>query len=189
VSRTVEEAHRVRIRTATTADADAIAALHTESWRATYPGMMPAAFLDGPVVDDHHRLWAMRVAPEGTDAGGRPYVAVADDAGEIVGFECLIDEAPHEVLLDNLHVRPGRTGSGIGRSLLSHAFAWVAADRPGCRISLWVLADNAGAIQFYERHGGLRERRRLERFEAGFEVETVEYVWPAESLLGRGVQS
>jgi GNAT superfamily N-acetyltransferase len=176
----------VRIRTATTGDAETIAALHAESWRATYRGMMPAAFLDGPVVDDRRRLWASRLAPEWAGAGGRPYVAVAEEEGDCVGFVCLIDQPPHRVLLDNLHVRPGRTGSGIGRSLLFHAFDWVATHRPKCPLSLWVLADNAGAIRFYERHGGVPGRRRLERFEAGFEVEDVEYAWPAESLREQG---
>jgi GNAT superfamily N-acetyltransferase len=172
----------VRIRTATTGDAATIADLHAESWRATYRDMMPAAFLDGPIVDDRRRLWASRLASGRTGAGRRPYVAVAEEEGQIVGFACLIDQPPHGVLLDNLHVRPGRTGCGIGRSLLLHAFDWVATRRPECRLSLWVFADNTGAIRFYERHGGARGPRRLERFEAGFEVEDVEYAWPPESL-------
>lgn len=178
----------VGIRTATTGDAETIAALHADSWRATYRGTMPAAFLDGPVVDDRRRLWASRLASEWTGAGGRPYVAVAVEKGDTVGFVCLTDQPPLGVLLDNLHIRPGRTSSGIGRSLLLHAFDWVATHRPGCRLSLWVFADNTGAIRFYERHGGVRGRRRLERFEAGFEVEDVEYAWPAESLRERGLR-
>jgi GNAT superfamily N-acetyltransferase len=175
----------VRIRTATTGDAGTIASLHSASWRANYRGAMPAAFLDGPVVADHQRLWAARLAPEWAGAGSRPYVAVAEEDGGVAGFVCLIDQSPHGVLLDNLHVRPGRTGSGIGRSLLFHAFDWTAAHRPGDRLSLLVLAGNAGAIRFYERHGGVPGARRLDRFEAGFEVEDIEYSWPAEWLRDR----
>jgi GNAT superfamily N-acetyltransferase len=175
----------VHIRTATTGDAGTIAALHTASWRATYPGMMPGAFLDGPVVAEHQREWTARLGPEWAGAGCQPYVAVAEEEGDLAGFVCLLDEPPHGVLLDNLHVHPGRTGSGIGRALLLHAFDWVAAHRPGCGLSLWVLAGNAGAMRFYERHGGRSGPHRLERFEAGFEVEDVQYTWPAEAVRER----
>ena len=33
-------------------DAPAIAALHSESWRSAYRGLVPDAFLDGPVIDE-----------------------------------------------------------------------------------------------------------------------------------------
>ena len=42
-------------------DAAAIATLHAESWRTAYRGLVPDAFLDGPVVEDRMHLWRKRL--------------------------------------------------------------------------------------------------------------------------------
>ncbi|MDO5534589.1 MAG: GNAT family N-acetyltransferase [Propionibacteriaceae bacterium] len=58
--------------------------------------------------------------------------------------------------LDSLYLMPGARRANLGQRLLDAA---VPAGRPAY---LWVIADNAGAIRFYERNGfrhdGLRGR-------------------------------
>lgn len=170
----------MRIRSATSDDIEAIAALHAASWRIAYRGILPPEFLAGPVDEDRMQVWAARLADP---MKPRPYVALAEDDGGVVGFACLVAEQPDEVLLDNLHVRPERRGSGIGRSLLHHSFDWVLTNRPGSRLFLWVFAANAPAIGFYERQGAVRGRRRTDRFAGDMDVEEVEYEWPSAGLL------
>lgn len=61
----------IDIRTATSADAPAIADIHVASWQATYTDIMPAAFLAGLSVEKRTAAWRHAL-----DAG-RPCVALA----------------------------------------------------------------------------------------------------------------
>jgi GNAT superfamily N-acetyltransferase len=66
--------------------------------------------------------------------------------------------------LEDLYVRPGYRGDGVGRALLTHVAA-VAVERGCPRLEWSVLAWNAPAVGFYERLGA----QRLEEWE-GFRV-------------------
>ncbi|WP_199546974.1 GNAT family N-acetyltransferase [Streptomyces sp. N35] len=155
-------------------DAAEIAALHTESWRTAYAGIMPADFLDGALLEDRLELWLGRLAAPPSGAA----LFVAATAAGIDGFAYVMPGPDGRVLLDNLHARPGRTGSGIGRRLLTRALAWAADEHPGRTVYLEVLRDNTRAIAFYERHGAVRTDERVCRFEQGFELPELEYSWP-----------
>ncbi|VWB18578.1 hypothetical protein [Burkholderia diffusa] len=61
----------IDIRAATSVDARAIAEIHVASWRATYPGIMPASYLAGLSVQLRTTAWR-----DVLDAG-RPHVALA----------------------------------------------------------------------------------------------------------------
>ncbi|GAB2571367.1 hypothetical protein GCM10027168_00070 [Streptomyces capparidis] len=174
-------------------DAERVAALHTESWRTAYAGIMPDGFLSGPLYEDRLRLWRGRT--ERPVPGAALFTAAAPDAegGELRGFAYLVPRPDGRVLLDNLHARPGRTGSGIGTRLLRHALSWAAAAHPGRDVFLEVLRANARAVAFYERHGARRTDERICRFEGlgegsdegsdgAFELAEYEYTWPAEAL-------
>src|SRR5687768_12078015 len=73
------------LREANAGDAEAIAALHTDSWRRTYRGMMSDAFLDGGALDDRRRVWRERLGTPDADR----LVVVADAGGRIAGFVCV----------------------------------------------------------------------------------------------------
>ncbi|OMI33425.1 hypothetical protein SPAR_41524 [Streptomyces sparsogenes DSM 40356] len=88
----------------------------------------------------------------------------------MAGFAYLMPRPDGRLLLDNLHARRGRTGTGIGGRLLRHAFTWAAEEHPGKAVYLEVLRANTPAIAFYERHGALRTDERVCRFEQGFEL-------------------
>jgi putative acetyltransferase len=73
----------------------------------------------------------------------RHEVWVIEDAGRIVGFAGL-----SKGWLDHLYVDPDSQGAGFGSMLLEH----VKGLQPE-GVRLWVFQKNAGARQFYERHG------------------------------------
>jgi ribosomal protein S18 acetylase RimI-like enzyme len=80
---------------------------------------------------------------------------VAEDGGKIVGFLCgyqlpLRSAGKDEFLLYEIGVRQAHRGRGIGRSLVKAMFAWMQVNR--VKVA-WVVADNPGALAFYENCG------------------------------------
>ncbi|MFI1360535.1 GNAT family N-acetyltransferase [Streptomyces sp. NPDC020898] len=168
----------MRIRNGTSTDAEGIAALHTASWRSAYTALMPAAYLDGPLAAEHLATWRARTAAPSGDR----CLLLAEEDGELRGFIHLDTTPDGRVHVDNLHARPDRVGTGVGRTLLHHGFAWAARHSPGRDVCLEVLAGNARAIAFYERAGGLRTAERPLLMAAGFTVAEIEYTWPAATV-------
>ena len=123
------------LRMATSDDAHAVAEVLIRS-RAEYLPFAPSAH-----PPDDVRAWvADRLVP--TDG-----VTVAEHQGEVVGV--LAISRPHGVSwIDQMYVRPGWTGRGVGTRLLEHAHRLLP--RP---IRLYTFQANAGARRFYERHG------------------------------------
>jgi len=74
----------MQLRSATAADAPAIAALHAASWRYTYRGTMSDEYLAGDVVSERLAVWTGRLnAPS-----PRQYVVIAESNDRVVGFAC-----------------------------------------------------------------------------------------------------
>lgn len=135
---------RTTVRRATAADADAIARVHTTSWRETYGRLVEDVDTDpwfalGPRTTMWHALLA-----EGTDA------VVAVGAGDVVGFAATTPTAEPDAVrpeeLTMLYVLAAAHGTGVGQALLDAALG----GRPA---SLWVAADNPRAHAFYRRNG------------------------------------
>jgi ribosomal protein S18 acetylase RimI-like enzyme len=137
----------LRLRTARAADAAAITALHAASWRDAYRGIMADAFLDGPMAGHLSRHWQDTLAVR-----RRPGVVIlATAGGDPVGFVAAWREGTN-AHIDNLHVKPGMRGAGIGRALLG--FAAGRLQSQGCATAdLRVFAGNVGALRFYRALG------------------------------------
>ena len=165
----------ITIRAATLADAEAIASLHASSWRETYRDVLSEHFLAHEVTENRRRLWQERLRQPADDQ--RAFVARHGD--ELCGFACVfLDRDPvHGVLLDNLHVRPGLTGQGIGGRLLTEVRALTSRERPGHTLHLWVFATNLRARRFDERCGGVAVEQQVVEVLPGVLVEEVRYVW------------
>lgn len=166
------------LRTGTAADAAAVAALHAQSWRAAYAGIVPAEALGEGLLGEREELWAIRLTVDYGEPANTPQLLIAETGdGELVGFCYLVPQPDGRVLLDNLHVRPGHTGAGTGGVLLRAARAWVAEGHPGVPLYLEVLRENHRAVAFYERAGGVRTAAREAVFPGGFVLPEYEYTW------------
>ncbi|HCB05050.1 MAG TPA: GNAT family N-acetyltransferase [Nocardioides sp.] len=136
----------VVIRRAVPADAQALGHLHLDVWDDAYTGLMPQGILDDrrDRADDRVESWReiLTTADEPT--------FVAEDGDALVGFATAGPARDNDVDIDlelwALYVRQAHYGTGVGYAL----FETVVGDR-ACY--LWVLANNARAIAFYERQG------------------------------------
>jgi ribosomal protein S18 acetylase RimI-like enzyme len=133
-------------------DADAIAALHADSWRRHYRGAFADDFLDGDVAAVLRDRWRARFATR--DPRTRTILAWQD--GELVGLAHteLGADPRWGALLDNLHVAYGMKRQGVGRRLVALTARAVIDAVPGSGLYLWVLDQNAAARAFYARLGG-----------------------------------
>ncbi|MFE7529892.1 GNAT family N-acetyltransferase [Kitasatospora sp. NPDC057542] len=160
-------------------DAESVAELHAHSWRTTYQGIVPEEGLGDGMVAQRRELWKLRLEADYGEPENSPELLVAERAGVTVGFIYLVPQPDGGVLIDNLHVRPGLNGGGIGRELLTAARTHVAERHPGAELSLEVLRDNTRAIAFYEREGAERVRAQEGEFPGGFLLPEYVYAWPA----------
>ena len=170
------------LRPAHAGDAEAIAALHTDSWQRTYRGMMPDAFLDGPALEDRRRVWQDRL---GAHDPAR-LVVVADAGPRIVGFICVFarQDAGWGAYIDNLHVVHDWKGRGVGRVLMRRAGEWVCQTQPGASVYLWVMEANVPARAFYDRLGARNVGTVLMSDPGGGSAPNCRYVWAdARALL------
>jgi ribosomal protein S18 acetylase RimI-like enzyme len=172
------------IRDAGPADLPAIAELHATSWRAAYRGLLPDAFLDGPVVANRKAHWAgmiERMAPS-------DLLLVAEQARVLIGFIAVWTSEPRgcepgfDLLIDNLHVRPDLRGGRIGEHLM-RAVARRLRGRASARACLWLIDGNAPAHRFYRRLGG-RDGDRKQDMYSGALVGKTRIIWDDFRLLG-----
>ena len=163
------------VRIARPEDVESIAALHTESWRSAYRGLVPQAFLDGPLGEERLHAWRERFASPQPE---RRHVLTAISGTTLVGFSCVLADADPEFgpLVDNLHVKPGWRGRGIGERLLRDSRAWAQAIAPGQPIHLWVMEGNTAARRFYRAQGGVEGEQRVNDM-AGIAVVAIRVVW------------
>jgi GNAT superfamily N-acetyltransferase len=126
---------KASLRSATPADAAAVAEVLVESRRAFLP-FAPSAHTPAEV-----RCWvAEQLIPCGN-------VHVVELHGNVVAAMATSEQ--HGVSwIDQLYVLPGYERQGIGKQLLHFAHATL---RPPIR--LYTFQANSGARRFYERHG------------------------------------
>ncbi len=143
----------MQIRPATPQDAAAIAALKVRAWRAAYAEILPPERLDALDVDAEAEAWREHL--EEPPAEERLWLAV--DGADLVGYArsgpCEdVDATPELGEVHGLYAAPERIGTGVGRALLTHAAADLAA-RGYRTLVLWVFVGNDRAAAFYERAG------------------------------------
>jgi ribosomal protein S18 acetylase RimI-like enzyme len=170
------------IRTAGSADADAIAQLHTRSWQTAYRGILRDEFLQGPLHENRRALWHARLSER--DRSDQ-FVLVDEQGGVLRGFACAYLDADPEwgCLLDNLHVVPELKGKGLGRHLMTAVAQRVLLSNPHSGLHLWAYEQNLAARRFYERLGGIITERHAEPALDGTEVNAVRYCWSELSGL------
>ena len=139
----------MRIRHATEADFPEIAAVHIQSWRDAYLGVLPAEFLGDPLEQEFTRYW-YDIEIQNDDT-----VMVAEE-GSLAGFIAIWCRP--EPYIDNLHVLPSFRSKNIGSALMRSA-AQKLITQGHTTAYLWVFESNDKAIRFYDRLGGTRTNR------------------------------
>ena len=139
------------IRKARPSDAESVARVYVESWRDTYPLVLPARLLSSMTVEGQSARWRNAIA-----IAAREAVYVAEDKGRIVGMTSMGRARDpglgYDAEIYTLYVDPMLTGGGIGRALLAGAFA-ALAERGHTRCVIWAHAGNPARF-FYEAMGG-----------------------------------
>ena len=129
------------LRTATTADADAIARIYVDGWRHAYRGLLPERLLNGMSVTREANGWRRALEFGGSGRGG---LVVGPPEAPPLGF---LTYGPDRRQPDRgaeiftLYVQPDRQGQGIGRRLMAGAGETLAADGVG-EVVLWALKLN-----------------------------------------------
>ncbi|WBX80229.1 GNAT family N-acetyltransferase [Virgibacillus salarius] len=142
----------MKIRKAIMADAAKIAYVHVESWKSTYKGIIPDAYIQKQTYERRTNLW--------NDNLRNQTVFIAEDhTGNIVGFavggqERTNDYPSYQGELYAIYLLKNYQGIGIGRRLFRSVTQQLRRD--GFRSMLvLVLADN-NARYFYETMGAKR---------------------------------
>lgn len=154
-------------------DATAIAAIHIESWRKVYRGILPDSFLDHKVMDERRRYWDAALS---NPRDGR-FTLAAIRGGTVRGFISVArgGEAGYDAVIENLHVMPGQRGAGLGRKLIRRAVTRLI-DEGASSVALTVYDANKAAIRFYKRLGGIADGGGIDPF-AGADMPDTRYGW------------
>ena len=178
----MQEPPVIAIRGAVVDDARAIADVHIQSYRSTYVGIFPKAFLDSLSVDTRGSQWLDLLA-----AAAPPSLTLvaSDDNGRIVGFLSGGRERTGQLERDGeicaLYLLPEAQRQGVGTQLVQR-FARVMQAQGLASMAVWVLARNPSR-KFYESLGGqLIGEQEIER--GGESFTEVAYGWRDLSLLG-----
>ncbi|MDB5451845.1 MAG: acetyltransferase [Caulobacteraceae bacterium] len=157
-------------------DAADLAHVHVTSWRETYRGLLPDAYLTWLPEEPHARRFA-RLLLEPRE--GAVTLAAANRGG-IVGYAeggWSRAGAPREAEIATLYVLRVAQGHGLGRELITSVARAMVAQGAGSLV-ISVLRDNIPARGFYEHLGGVADPPRSERGPSGMVLQEVAYRWP-----------
>ena len=174
----------ITIREAVPADAAGIAQVHVESWRTTYPGIMPQEHLDTLSVAEREQTWQERLSkPSLGDC-----TFVAETEGEIVGFvhggKERSGDPDYHAEIQTLYLLKSYQGQGSGRRLLAAA-ARRLRENGYATLFLWTHVRNP-ARAFYEKLGGVAVRTG-QRTHRGITYDDIGYGWD-ETALNRLIE-
>jgi RimJ/RimL family protein N-acetyltransferase len=142
------------VRRARPEDADAIARVQVDSWRAAYTGLLPDAVIARRTVEERRAAWC-RILGEPDSPEHRSFVVLIDDVVHgvaSIGPSRDEDAAPDVGELYAIYLDPARWGLGLGRALFAAAVADLR-ELGRAAVTLWVLDGNARARRFYEAAG------------------------------------
>jgi len=143
----------VKVRRAVLEDAESIGLVQVESWRKTYAGILPDAYLESLSIGESSAKWRQYLRE------GRMFVFVAEDAWGIFGFVAggaIRDPIEgYDAELYAIYLMPARQRRGVGQEL---ALTLREALLMGSYSSMvvWVLEQNLPAVSFYQKLGGIQ---------------------------------
>jgi ribosomal protein S18 acetylase RimI-like enzyme len=174
------------IRPALVEDARALAEVHVESYRHTYAGIFPNAFLAALTVDPREAFWRNHLA----DPAPRSLTLVACDAGgRVVGFLSGGRERTGKLNMDGeiyaIYLLPEAQRRGVGTRMMA-TFANTLQSEGLSSMAVWVLALNPFR-KFYESLSGQPiAEQTIER--GGQQFSQIAYGWSDLSALCRRME-
>ncbi len=139
------------IRKATMEDAQAIAEVHVNSWKATYQNLINEQDLSNTTVEHRQILWETILK---LPRKQQP-VTVIEEQGVIVGFisggKERTDRFGYDGEIFAIYLMPSHQGKGLGKRLLK-AFAEEMHELGYRSLLIWVLTNNP-THQFYLKLG------------------------------------
>jgi len=155
-------------------DAEDLARVHVTSWRETYRGLLPDAFLARMSEPGFTRRFRRALTEPGTSVT----LAAADRYG-LVGYAQggpSRRSTPGEAEIATLYVLRQAQGRGLGAQLMAEMARAMAA-QGATSLMISVLRDNIRARGFYEHLGGVAEAPRQEPGPGGRLLYEVAYRW------------
>ncbi|MFS0780681.1 N-acetyltransferase family protein [Bacillus sp. 1P06AnD] len=140
----------MKIREANILDADGIAKVHVDSWRATYKGIMPEELLNHLSYESRTELWKKNISDKNN------YIVIAEnEEGQVIAFVTAGKRETNLVEnsgdLTSIYACEEYKGKGIGKKLLQEAFSHFKTIGYN-KIFVEVLEDNKTKY-FYEYYG------------------------------------
>ena len=168
----------MNIRDAKPEDAQAIAEVHLASWKTTYPGIVPQAYIDALRVQDGAARWRRWLAESSAIA----FVA-EDDAG-IFGFvsggAMMHPVDGYDGELGAIYLLATHQRKGAGRALVQR-LAHTLRQRGFRSCVIWALEANP-ACKFYEHLGGKRVSSQPIEI-GGVTLTEIAFGWPDIAAL------
>ncbi len=174
----------VHIRRARIEDAPTLARINTQSWRRTYRGIIPDAFLDSIEMSQREQAMRERLAGEAADAGALAATFVLEDEQrQVVAYASMgaarimlngAMPAGYDAEVYALYTAPGYERRGLGSQLL-HAAARHLRDRGRTSLIIWALKENPNA-GFYLALGGVTVYEQTITI-GGAELQEVGFGW------------
>jgi GNAT superfamily N-acetyltransferase len=169
---------RATVRLGTAADAEAIAVVHVDSWRAAYRGIVPDTILDRLSVERRAAGWRDTIEPPGEEC-----VWVVERDGRLIGFAATGPARDDDIAAGSgevaaIYLDPGAWSAGVGRQVFAAAVDDLRLRGFGPLV-LWVLTANSRARRFYEAAGWQPDgTSRMLDFD-GTPIEEIRYVLDA----------
>ncbi|MDN3611702.1 GNAT family N-acetyltransferase [Vibrio ostreicida] len=162
-------------------DYERIAALHTQSWKTFYHGLLSEDYLRDEISDERLAIWQTRLI----NPPFNQHVLLLDEGGLLCGFVCAFGNHDFEkgTMIDALHVDESFRGRGLGVKLMAEVAKWIKQYFPENAVYLEVIKDNVQAVKFYEHIGGTCEQERLWKAPCGSHVPLLIFHWRSVNEL------
>ncbi len=168
----------MRVREAVVEDAEAIARVHLASWKTTYPGIIPQAYIDGLRVENGVARWQIELS------GKKATVFVAEDQRGVFGFiaggAILHPVDGYQGELGAIYLLASHQRTGAGAALVRRLAGELRQQGFG-NMAVWVLQENP-ACGFYERIGGVPVAEQTIEI-GGKALPEVAFGWPEIGVL------
>ncbi|MEF1291792.1 GNAT family N-acetyltransferase [Vibrio sp. M260118] len=176
----------MELKAAEYSDYERISALHAQSWKHFYKGILGKDFLENEVDEERAAIWQTRLI----NPPFNQHVLLIEEGGLLCGFVCAFGNHDFEkgTMIDALHIDRAYRGRGLGVKLLAEMAKWIAQYFPDNGVYVEVMKENKQAIEFYQHLGGDLYLERLWNAPCGGKIPELTYHWTSGQELANNVE-